>query len=69
MHTMKKYKLESLIYYTKMFAQKEHIIEASSDDIQKKLDELAPNGWRLISTDATDFGMAVYFYLYFEKDA
>ena len=66
---MKKYKLESLIYYTKMFAQKEHIIEASSDDIQKKLDELAPNGWRLISTDATDFGMAVYFYLYFEKDA
>ena len=69
MHTMKKYKLESLIYYTKMFAQKEHIIEASSDDIQKKLDELASHGWRLISTDATDFGMAVYFYLYFEKDA
>ncbi len=62
-----KYKLESLIYYTKMFADKEHIIEASSKDIQAKLDEMAAEGWRLVSTDATDFGMAVYFYLYFEK--
>ena len=65
---MKKYKLESLIYYSKMFADKEHIIEASSNDIQAKLDELASQGWRLVSTDATDFGIAVYFYLYFEKD-
>lgn len=66
---MKKYKLESLIYYSKLFADKEHIIEASSTDIQKKLDEFARQGWRLVSTDATDFGIAVYFYLYFEKDA
>ncbi|MEM7455318.1 MAG: DUF4177 domain-containing protein [Planctomycetota bacterium] len=66
---MKKYKLESLIYYSKAFANKEHIIEKSSHDIQVKLDEMAAQGWRLASTDATDFGFAVYFYLYFEKDA
>jgi hypothetical protein len=65
---MKKYKLESLIYYSKLFASKEHIIESSSKDIQAKLDELSSQGWRLVSTDATDFGIAVYFYLYFEKD-
>lgn len=66
---MKKYKLESLIYYTKMFAEKEHILNESSKDIQQKLDQYAADGWKLVSTDATDFGMAVYIYLYFEKDA
>ncbi len=65
---MKKYKLESLIYYSKLTLDKEHIVKASAEDIQKKLDEYAENGWRLVSTDATDFGFAVYFYLYFEKD-
>ena len=65
---MKKYKLESLIYYTKLFAEKEHIVTTSSKDIQAKLDQYAADGWRLVSTDATDFGMAVYIYLYFEKD-
>ena len=65
---MKQYKLESLIYYSKLFADKEHIIEASSKDIQEKLDDFAADGWRLVSTDATDFGVAVYFYLYFERD-
>jgi hypothetical protein len=65
---MKEYKLESLIYYSKLFADKEHIIQNSSKDIQAKLDEYAKNGYRLVSTDATDFGIAVYFYLYFEKD-
>jgi hypothetical protein len=66
---MKQYKLESLIYYTKITLDKEHIAKASTEDIQKKLDEYARDGWRLVSTDATDFGFAVYFYLYFEKDA
>ncbi|XZE54546.1 hypothetical protein SH139x_000516 [Planctomycetaceae bacterium SH139] len=66
---MKKYKLESLIYYTKLFADKEHIMTASSKDIQDKLDWYGREGWRLVSTDATDFGLAVYIYLYFEKDA
>jgi len=65
---MKEYKLESLIYYSKLFADKEHIIQNSSKDIQAKLNEYAKNGYRLVSTDATDFGIAVYFYLYFEKD-
>ena len=66
---MKQYKLESLIYYSKMTMDKEHIVKSSSIDIQAKLDEYAATGWRLVSTDATDFGFAVYFYLYFEKDA
>ncbi len=66
---MKKYKLESLIYYSKMTLDKEHIVKSSSAEIQAKLDEYAAEGWRLVSTDATDFGFAVYIYLYFEKDA
>lgn len=65
---MKEYKLESLIYYSKMTLDKEHIIKDSSKDIQAKLDEYAQKGYRLVSTDATDFGSAVYFYLYFERD-
>lgn len=66
---MKKYKLESLIYYSKLSLDKEHIVKSSSADIQAKLDEYSAEGWRLVSTDATDFGFAVYIYLYFEKDA
>ena len=65
----KEYKLESLIYYSKAFAGKEHILNSSSKDIQAKLDEMAKNGWRLVSTDATDFGIGMYFYLYFERDS
>ncbi|NRB50040.1 MAG: DUF4177 domain-containing protein [Saprospiraceae bacterium] len=64
---MKEYKVESLIYYTKITLDKEHILKDSTKDIQTKLDEMARDGWRLISTDATDFGFAVYFYLYFER--
>ena len=66
---MKQYKLESLIYYSKLTLDKEHIAKASSGDIQEMLDDYAQRGWRLVSTDVTDFGFAVYFYLYFEKDA
>ena len=65
---MKEYKLESLIYYSKVTLDKEHIVKSSSKDIQEKLDEYAKKGYRLVSTDATDFGFAVYIYLYFEKD-
>lgn len=64
----KEYKLESLIYYSKLTSDKEHIVKDSSRDIQVKLNEKAKDGWRLVSTDATDFGFAVYFYLYFERD-
>ena len=65
---MKEYQLETLIYYSKLTKDREHIVKDSSRDIQAKLDEYAAKGWRLVSTDATDFGSAVYFYLYFERD-
>ncbi|MDT0685230.1 DUF4177 domain-containing protein [Autumnicola psychrophila] len=65
---MKDYKLETLIYYSKLTLDKEHIAKDSKKDIQAKLDDYAQKGYRLVSTDATDFGFAVYFYLYFEKD-
>ncbi|WP_298542454.1 DUF4177 domain-containing protein [uncultured Aquimarina sp.] len=65
---MKEYKLESLIYYSKLTLDKEHILKSSSKDIQEKLDFYAKDGWRLVSTDVEDFGAGMYFYLYFERD-
>ncbi len=65
---MKQYKVEALIYYSKVTLDKEHIVKSSVGDIQRKLDDYAQAGWRLVSTNATDFGFAVYIYLYFEKD-
>lgn len=65
---MKEYKVESLIYYSKLTFDRKHIAKSSKADIQAKLDEHAPEGWRLVSTDATSFGAAVYIYLYFERD-
>lgn len=65
---MKQYKVEALVYYTKLTTDKEHIIKSSKSDIQEKLDQYAKEGWKLVSTDATNFGFAVYIYLYFEKD-
>jgi hypothetical protein len=46
----------------------ESIAKVSDAEIQEKLDEYARNGWRLVWTNATSFGAAVYIYLYFEKD-
>lgn len=46
---MKEYKLESLIYYSKLSFDKEHILKASSQDIQAKLDEYSQTGWRLVN--------------------
>jgi hypothetical protein len=66
---MKQYKVEALVYYTKLTVDKEHIIKSSVPDIQEKLDYYAKDGWSLVSTNATDFGFAVYFYLYFERSA
>ncbi|PKV48972.1 uncharacterized protein DUF4177 [Aquimarina sp. MAR_2010_214] len=65
---MKEYKLESLVYYSKLTLDKEHTLKSSSKDIQVKLDEYGKEGWRLVSTDVEDFGMGMYFYLYFERD-
>lgn len=65
---MKEYKLESLIYYSKLTFNKYHILNDSSKDIQAKLDEMSKEHWRLVSTDVASFGAAVYIYLYFERD-
>lgn len=65
---MKEYHLESLIYYSKITFDREHILKASTRDIQQKLDEYAADGWRLASTDIEDFGAGMYYYLYFERD-
>lgn len=65
---MKEYKLESLIYYSKVTFDKEHILKSSAKDIQEKLDEYGKNSWKLVSTDVEDFGIGMYFYLYFERD-
>lgn len=65
---MKEYKVESLIFYSKLTLDAEHILKSSTPAVQEKLDEYAKNGWVLASTNATSFGAAVYFYLYFERD-
>ncbi|WP_297763515.1 DUF4177 domain-containing protein [uncultured Muriicola sp.] len=64
---MKHYKVETLIYYSKLFASRNHIMEASQKGIQEKLDKYSRDGWQLVSTDAAPFGTAIYIYLYFEK--
>ena len=66
---MKEYKVETLIYYTKLTLDSEHIVKKSKEEIQEKLDEYSKNGYRLTSTTSTNFGFAVYIYLFFEKDA
>ena len=66
---MRQYKVEALVSYTKLTTDKEHLLKSSTVEIQQKLDDYARRGWRLVSTNATDFGFAVYFYLYFESDA
>ena len=65
---MKDYKVETLIYYSKLTLDSKHIAKKSKVEIQEKLDEYSRNGYRLTSTNATNFGLAVYIYLYFEKD-
>jgi len=66
---MKEYKVETLIYYSKITTDTKHIVKSSQKEIQEKLDEYANKGYKLTSTDATNFGLAVYIYLYFEKEA
>ncbi len=66
---MKEYKVESLSYYTKPFSgDPNHILKSSSSDIQEKLDEYALADWRLVSTNMSNFGAALYIYLYFERE-
>ena len=65
---MKSYKVEGLIYYTKLTLDSKHILNDSQADVQAKLDEYAQQGYRLTSTNTVSFGSAIYIYLYFEKD-
>ncbi|WP_299324637.1 DUF4177 domain-containing protein [uncultured Maribacter sp.] len=64
---MKEYKVETLIFYSKLTFDRFHLAKSSNKEIQEKLDEYAKNGWRLVSTDTSNFGAAMYVYLYFEK--
>ncbi|WP_282075962.1 DUF4177 domain-containing protein [Maribacter sp. BPC-D8] len=64
---MKEYKVETLIFYSKLTFDRFHLAKSSNKEIQEKLDEYAKNGWRLVSTDTSNFGAAMYIYLYFEK--
>lgn len=66
-NSMSQYKVESLIYYSKPTFDKNHIVKSSKKEIQEKLDEYANEGYKLVSTDASNFGLALYVYLYFEK--
>jgi len=64
---MSRYKVEAFTYYSKLTTNRHHITEKSTDEIQTTLDNYTEDGYRLVSTDATSFGAAVYVYLYFEK--
>jgi hypothetical protein len=64
---MKEYKVESFIFYTKFTFDPNHILKDSTNAIQAKLDEYSKEGWTLTSTDASKFGFAMYYYLYFER--
>ena len=66
---MRQYKVEALAFFPRVTGDKEHVVRTSQADIQQVLDDYARRGWRLVSTNATDSGSAVYVYLYFEADA
>ena len=65
---MKDYKVETLIFYSKLKLDKMHIVNDSKKEIQKQLDDYADRGYQLVSTDMSNFGAALYIYLYFEKN-
>lgn len=65
---MKQYKVEAKAFYSKPFNNnRNHIIESSIPEIQSIMDQYASEGWTLVSTDTSNFGQALYIYLYFEK--
>ncbi len=65
---MKEYKVESFILYSKLTFDSKHILKDSTKQIQSILDTYSKEGWILASTDTTNFGAAVYYYLYFERE-
>lgn len=60
---MKDYKVESLIYYSKLTLDSEHIAKKSKEDIQEKRDEYAKNEYHLAKTTFTKFGLAIYMFI------
>jgi len=66
---MKQYKVEARTYYSKPSFDKNHIIKSSMTEVQQIIDDYVADGWQLKSTDASNFGLALYIYLYFEKEA
>lgn len=65
---MKEYKVESFTCWSKISANKNHILDDSTEKIQELLNKYSQDGWTLASTNKMPFGSAVYFYLYFERD-
>lgn len=65
---MSQYKVEALAFFPKVTGDREHVARTSQAEIQQVLDDHVRRGWRLVSTNATDSGSAVYVYLYFEAD-
>ena len=65
---MKEYKVETRVYFSKMTFDRNHIVKSSQLEIQSIIDEYISEGWQLASTDAANFGMAIYIYLYFERE-
>ncbi len=64
---MKEYKVESFLLYSKLTLDTNHILKDSTEKIQELLDQYSKDGWTLASTDASKFGYAMYYYLYFER--
>ena len=64
---MKEYKVETLVFYSKLTFDKHHLVKSSQKEIQAKLNAYSKEGWHLASTDAASFGAGMYIYLYFEK--
>ncbi len=52
---MKSYKVEGLIYYSKLTLDSKHILNDSQAEVQTKLDEYAQQGYRLASTKESGF--------------
>lgn len=65
---MKEYRVEARTFYSKATLNENHIAETSQEAVQAIIDQYTASGWELASTDATSFGVAVYVYLYFERE-
>lgn len=61
--------VEVQTFFSKLTTDKEHIAMSSKVWAQETIDARARDGWRLASTTATSFGLALYLYLFFERDA